>query len=68
MQGDSKDTIEAKLKVLSEASAGMAQKLYAEQQAEGEGAAQASASDAGEDDNVVDAEFEELKDDDKPNA
>lgn len=65
LQGDNQSTIEAKVSALSEASAGMAEKLYADANTgEGEAAAGASASDA--DDNVVDAEFEEVKDEDKP--
>ncbi len=52
-----KETIEAKTAALGEASAAVAQKLYAEQAAEGaEGSAEAGSS--GED--VVDAEFEEV--------
>jgi molecular chaperone DnaK len=66
LKGDSKDAIEAKLKALSEASAGMAQKLYAEQQ---EGAAagesQGAAEGGADADNIVDAEFEEVDDDSK---
>ncbi len=62
-KGDSKSVIEAKLRTLSEASAGMAQRLYASQQ----GGAEPSDAKAGgsESDNVVDAEFEEVKDDKK---
>ena len=64
--GDNKDVIEAKVKALSEASAGLAQKLYAEQTEE------AGSDDGGtdessggvDDDNVVDAEFEEVESDD----
>jgi molecular chaperone DnaK len=57
-----KETIEAKTAALSEASAVVAQKLYAEQAA---GAEQpAGESDAGGDD-VVDAEFEEVDGDDE---
>ncbi len=63
VQGDSKSTIEAKLAGLSEASAGLAEKLYAEKAGEA-GEASASEESAGDDD-VVDAEFEEVKDDDK---
>ncbi|MGV6806433.1 MAG: molecular chaperone DnaK, partial [bacterium] len=65
LKGNDKDAIEAASKTLSEASATLAQKLYAEQAAqaqpgaEGEGAQEAPADDA------VDAEFEEVKDDDK---
>lgn len=64
LKGDDSDAIEAKMNALSEASAGLAQKLYADAGAapgaEGEGA---GASD--NDDNTVDAEFEEVKDDEK---
>src|SRR5712671_5369400 len=57
IQGDNKTAIEAKLKALGDASAGMAQRMYgAGQQGGGE-------TPAGGDDNVVDAEFEEVKDD-----
>jgi molecular chaperone DnaK len=60
-EGD-KETIETKTQALAEASAGVAQKLYAEQAAsEGEAAAE---GDGGKED-VVDAEFEEVDDDEK---
>ena len=58
VSGDSKDTIETKLNALSEASASVAQKMYAEQAA---AASTAKPDGGGEDDNVVDAEFEEVK-------
>jgi molecular chaperone DnaK len=62
-KGDSKEKIEAKLKALSEASAGMAEKAYAEKRgAQGDAAKESGAPG---DDNVVDAEFEEVKGDDK---
>jgi molecular chaperone DnaK len=67
IKGDSKDKIETKIKALSEAAAGLAQKLYGEEPGAG-GAEQASGGAAGGDDNVVDAEFEEVKDDDKKSA
>jgi molecular chaperone DnaK len=60
IKGDSKATIEAKLKALSDASSGMAERMYASQK--DESGAQASGA-AGGEDNVVDAEFEEVKDD-----
>jgi molecular chaperone DnaK len=60
IKGDNKSAIEAKLKVLGEASAGMAQRLYANQQQQ---SAAAGEKPAGGDENVVDAEFEEVKDD-----
>ena len=62
--GDSKDVIEAKIKTLSEASAGLAQKLYAEHGAQDE-AGGAQPAEGGDDDHVVDAEFEEVKGDDE---
>ena len=64
MKGEDKAAIEAATTALTEASSGLAQKLYAEQaaaeQAGAEGGEQAQ--DAGKDDDVVDAEFEEVKD------
>ncbi|MBT3011458.1 MAG: molecular chaperone DnaK [Candidatus Thiodiazotropha sp. (ex Lucina aurantia)] len=68
MKGDDKDAIEAKTKVLAEASGKMAERLYAQKGAEGEAAAAdagASGAEASSDaagDDVVDAEFEEVKD------
>ena len=67
MKGDDKDAIDEKTKVLTEASAKMAERMYA-QQGGAEGAAEAAAGGAdsgagGKDDDVVDAEFEEVKDD-----
>ena len=66
VKSDSKAVIEAKLKALNEASAGMAQRLYAAQQAAG--AAEGGAAGGSEGDNVVDAEFEEVKDDEQKSA
>ena len=67
LDGDDKDAIETKTKALAEASAAVAQKLYAEQAAD---SAEASAEEAspGGDDDVVDAEFEEVDDDKKKQA
>ncbi len=70
IKGDDKDDIEAKTKALTEASGKMAERLYAKEGAE----AEAAAAPAGEEtaknasaakDDVVDAEFEEVKDDKK---
>jgi molecular chaperone DnaK len=60
-----KDDIEAKIQALSEASTTLAQKLYAEQAAEAQAAGDGAQADAGTDgaDDTVDAEFEEVKDD-----
>ncbi|MBT2969511.1 MAG: molecular chaperone DnaK [gamma proteobacterium symbiont of Ctena orbiculata] len=66
MKGDDKEAIEAKTKALAEASGKMAERLYAQKGADEAGAeAAADASEASSeaaDDNVVDAEFEEVKD------
>jgi molecular chaperone DnaK len=64
LAGDDKDSIDAKTAALGEASGSLAQKMYAEQAAADAGAE--GAEDAKADDDVVDAEFEEVdKDDDK---
>jgi molecular chaperone DnaK len=62
LEGDDKDAIETKTAALGEASGGLAQKLYAEQAAQG---AEATPEGAAGDDDVVDAEFEEVDKDDK---
>ena len=65
-KGDNTATIEAKLKALSEASASLAEKAYAGQQDAADGGdADGAATD---DENVVDAEFEEVKDDEQKSA
>lgn len=73
IKGDDKDAIEAKTKALTDASAKMAERMYASQggdaaagTAGGPGAGDTSSSSGGStDDDVVDAEFEEVKDDKK---
>ncbi|MEO1034677.1 MAG: molecular chaperone DnaK [Pseudomonadota bacterium] len=67
LSGDDRDTIEAKSKALAEASASIAQKAYEQAQAGAESGPTDDAA-AGEGDNVVDAEFEEVPDDDKKSA
>ncbi|WP_369984658.1 molecular chaperone DnaK [Thalassolituus sp.] len=63
LKGDDKDNIEAKTNALTEASSSLAQKLYAEQAAQAEAAGGAEqAEGSAQDDDVVDAEFEEVKD------
>lgn len=65
MKGDDQETIEAATTKITEATGAVAQKMYSAQQQAGEGAqASADSGDNGADD-VVDAEFEEVKDDDK---
>ena len=63
LKKEDKEAIEAQMQALSEASATLAQKMYAEQAQD----ATAGAGDdgAGGDGDTVDAEFEEVKDDDK---
>ncbi|UQS15949.1 molecular chaperone DnaK [Pseudomonas sp. HS6] len=61
VKGDDKAAIEAKIEELSKVSAPVAQKMYAEQAQPAEGAAP-HAEKAEKADDVVDAEFEEVKD------
>jgi molecular chaperone DnaK len=60
VKGDDKAEIEAKMTALSQASAPLAQKMYAEQPQAGEPAKDGAEAKSGDD--VVDAEFEEVKD------
>ncbi len=65
VKSDDVDDINAKVQTLMEASHKLAEKMYADAGgAEGAGE-HAGGADAQADDNVVDAEFEEVKDDDK---
>ena len=65
IKGDDLAEIEAKTKGLTEASTGLAQKMYEEQAQAGEAAAGAEAdnSESSADSDAVDAEFEEVKED-----
>ena len=66
VKGDDVENIEAKTKALTDASGKMAERMYAEQGAQdAAGAAEAGAESSSADDDVVDAEFEEVKDDNK---
>ena len=58
MEQDDKEAIEAKTQALAEASSKMAEQMYAQSGAEAEGA---EATEANAADDVVDAEFEEVK-------
>ncbi|MCQ2029253.1 molecular chaperone DnaK [Stutzerimonas zhaodongensis] len=60
IKGDDKAEIEAKIAAVSQASTPLAQKMYAEQPQGGEGQQADNGGQAGDD--VVDAEFEEVKD------
>lgn len=66
VKGDNLEAIEKKTEALTEAAGKIAEKAYAQQQAAGEaGAAGAQDTGAQPKDDVVDAEFEEVKDDKK---
>ena len=66
LTGDDKDAIEAKTQKLSEASSKLAERLYAQKGAEGAASAgDTGASSNAADDDIVDAEFEEVKDEKK---
>ena len=66
VKSDDKDTIEAATTKLTEATSGVAQKMYAAQAEAGEAAGeQAAPEDDAVDGDVVDAEFEEVREDDK---
>lgn len=69
MKGEDKDAIEAATAKITEATGPVAQKMYAAQEAAGADGAGAGAADAeasADEGDVVDAEFEEVKDDAKP--
>lgn len=67
VKGDDKDLIEARLKDLTDASAKMTERLQAAgaQQTSGNAETQTAQDNANKGDSVVDAEFEEVKDDKK---
>ncbi len=66
LKGDDKAEIETKTKDLTEASTNLAQKLYAEQQAQtGNAEGEAESGDQSEAEDAVDAEFEEVTEEDK---
>lgn len=66
IKGTDKALIEDKIKVLTNAASSMAEKVYAKKSAQTEGAESAQAEEAPKaDDGVVDAEFEEVKEDKK---
>ena len=68
VQGTDKALIEDKIKVLTDASAKMAERIYAKKSSEGQAQQDHSShqhSEKAADESVVDAEFEEVKEDDK---
>jgi molecular chaperone DnaK len=74
LKGDDKDVIETKTRALAEASAAIAQQAYAGQQAGGGDAGGAGGAGGGAQggtagsDEVLDAEFEEVKDKDRKDS
>ena len=62
---DDKERIEAAVQVLSEATSGLAQKMYANESAAGATEGDDDGAGSPEADDVVDAEYEEVKDDEK---
>ena len=64
-KGSDKDQIEARTKTLAEASAKLAERAYAKSSAGAEGGGGAAPEGSKDSDDVVDAEFTEVKDDDK---
>jgi len=65
IKGDSKEAIDEKSQALATASQKLAEKAYAQQPGADAGAAEQQGSSQATDDDIVDAEFEEVKDDDK---
>ena len=63
VKGDDASAMEAATTTLTEATGGVAQKMYAAQQADEAAAGDDVSDDMAEDDDVVDAEFEEVKED-----
>jgi molecular chaperone DnaK len=65
VKGDDKDAIEAKTNALAEVSGKLAERVYAQKSAsEGDDSGSQGSSSSKADDGVVDAEFEEVKEDD----
>jgi len=62
LKGDNLEEIQAKTAALTEATSGLAQKMYAEQAAQAEAEAPEGGADEASPDDAVDAEFEEVKD------
>ena len=66
LKGDDKGVIEAKSRALSEAAAGLAQRVYQEQAAEGAGSSSADGAEPADDGgDVTDAEFEDVTPEDQ---
>lgn len=69
VKSDDVDAINAKTEALMQASHKLAEQMYAQTQgAEGAEGAAGNAADSGQDDNVVDAEFEEVNDEERKDS
>lgn len=62
LQGEDREAIESKTAALGEVSGKLAERVYAQNASSEDGAPEAPEADAGKDDDVVDAEFEEVDD------
>ncbi len=65
VKGDDKDNIETKTSALTELSGKLAERVYAQKSAAESASSDSHSASSKADDGVVDAEFEEIKDDDK---
>jgi molecular chaperone DnaK len=65
LKGDSKEAIDEKTAKLTEVAGKLAERVYQQSAEEGQAEAGATEGSAASEDDVVDAEFEEVKDDDK---
>ncbi|MBM4207718.1 MAG: molecular chaperone DnaK [Gammaproteobacteria bacterium] len=65
VKGDNKDDIEAKTNNLAEVSGKLAERIYAQKAGDSTAESGSSGSASGKSDDAVDAEFEEVKDDDR---
>jgi molecular chaperone DnaK len=65
LKGDSKEAIDEKTAKLTEVAGKLAERVYQQSAEEGQAEAGATEGSADPQDDVVDAEFEEVKDDDK---
>ncbi len=65
LKGDSKEAIDEKTTKLTEIAGKLAERVYKQSAEEGQAESAATEGSAESEDDVVDAEFEEVKDDDK---
>jgi molecular chaperone DnaK len=65
LEGEDTEAIEQKTQALTQAAMKLGEAIYKAQQAEAEAAAEGDAKAGNQDDDIVDADFEEVRDDDK---